>query len=416
LRDEVNEPLGIIPARPSPWAKIGPALSRGGIGIGAVALGMGAYALWHRAQTNDGEPFAVARIEPAPAPPLSPPQPPPSAPSPPRPPPAVASPAATQVSAVASVSSGAQLEASSGVKVIRGGGGSATNALIIEVPQAHGVRQTSAPDKRLVERSNFGLLPRVGADGARPADVYARPVVERAELKGAPRVAVMVGGLGIDEAGTIAAIDKLPPAVSLAFAPYGARLDRDPARAREAGHEILLQAPMEPFGSAAAGPGPHTLTTAASEAENLESLHWLMSRFTGYIGITNYLGGKLSADAHAFSPVLAEMAARGLDYLDDGSSPRSLAREIAAKLSLPAAAADVVVDAAPTADAIEGALARLEAQARRQGSAVGVATALPITVEHIARWAATLESRGISLVPISAAIARAPPPSARGNP
>ncbi|HEY3721647.1 MAG TPA: divergent polysaccharide deacetylase family protein [Roseiarcus sp.] len=416
MRDEVNEPLGIIPARPSPWAKIGPALSRGGIGIGAVALCMGAYALWHRAQTNDGEPFAVARIEPAPAPPLSPPQPPPSAPSPPRPPPAVASPAATQVSAVASVSSGAQLEASSGVKVIRGGGGSATNALIIEVPQAHGVRQTSAPDKRLVERSNFGLLPRVGADGARPADVYARPVVERAELKGAPRVAVMVGGLGIDEAGTIAAIDKLPPAVSLAFAPYGARLDRDPARAREAGHEILLQAPMEPFGSAAAGPGPHTLTTAASEAENLESLHWLMSRFTGYIGITNYLGGKLSADAHAFSPVLAEMAARGLDYLDDGSSPRSLAREIAAKLSLPAAAADVVVDAAPTAEAIEGALARLEAQARRQGSAVGVATALPITVEHIARWAATLESRGISLVPISAAIARAPPPSARGNP
>jgi hypothetical protein len=367
---------------------------------------MGAYALWHRAQTNDGEPFAVARIEPAPAPP----------PSPPRPPPAVASPAATQVGAVAGVSSGAQVEASSGVKVIRSGGGSATNALIIEVPQAHSVRLTPAADKRLVERSHFGLLPRVGADGARPADVYARPVVERAELKGAPRVAVMVGGLGINQEGTIAAIDKLPAAVSLAFAPYGADLDRDPARAREAGHEILLQAPMEPFGSASAGPGPHMLTTAASEAENLESLHWLMSRFTGYIGVTNYLGGKFSADTHAFSPVLAEIATRGLDYLDDGSSPRSLAREIAGTLNLPAATADVVLDAAPTADAIEVALARLEAQARRQGSAVGVATALPISVEHIARWAATLEARGISLVPISAAIARASPPSARGNP
>jgi polysaccharide deacetylase 2 family uncharacterized protein YibQ len=158
------------------------------------------------------------------------------------------------------------------------------------------------------------------------------------------------------------------------------------------------------------------LTTAASEAENLEALHWLMSRFTGYIGVTNYLGGKFSADTHAFSPVLAEIATRGLDYLDDGSSPRSLAREIAGTLNLPAATADVVLDAAPTADAIEVALARLEAQARRQGSAVGVATALPISVEHIARWAATLEARGISLVPISAAIARAPPPSARGNP
>ena len=406
MRDEVNEPLGLIPARPSPWAKIGPALSRGGIGIGAIALGMGAYALWHRAQTSDGEPFAVARIEPAPA----------SPPSPPRPPPAVASPAAAQVGAAAGVSSGAQVEASSGVKVVRSGGGSATNALIIEVPQAHSVRLTPAPDKRLVERSHFGLLPRVGADGARPADVYARPVVERAELKGAPRVAVMVGGLGIDQEGTIAAIDKLPAAVSLAFAPYGADLDRDPARAREAGHEILLQAPMEPFGSASAAPGPHTLTTAASEAENLEALHWLMSRFTGYIGVTNYLGGKFSADTHAFSPVLAEIATRGLDYLDDGSSPRSLAREIAGTLNLPAATADVVLDAAPTADAIEVALARLEAQARRQGSAIGVATALPISVDLIARWAATLEARGISLVPISAAIARAPASSARANP
>ena len=80
----------------------------------------------------------------------------------------------------------------------------------------------------------------------------------------------MVGGLGIDEKGTIAAIDRLPAAVSLAFAPYGADLERDAARAREAGHEILLQAPMEPFGYPSANPGPHTLTTAASEAENLE--------------------------------------------------------------------------------------------------------------------------------------------------
>ena len=399
----MNEPLGTIPARRSPRTKIGPALSRGAIGIGAAALALGGYALWHAAPTDGGEPFAVARIEPAPA-------------STPRPPPVVASATPTPAGVSGGISSGAQVEASSGVKVVRGGGGGATNALIIEVPQALGVRLAPAPDKRLVEKSHFGPLPRIGADGARPADIYARPVVETPALKGAPRVAIVVGGLGIDEQGTISAIDRLPTAVSLAFAPYGADLDRDAARAREAGHEILLQAPMEPFGSGSSGPGPHTLTTAASEAENLDSLHWLMSRFTGYIGITNYLGGKFSADAHVFSPVLAEIATRGLDYLDDGTSPRSLARDLAANLNLPAAAADVVLDSAPTTDAIEAALARLEAQARRQGSAVGVATALPISVELIARWAATLEARGISLVPVSAAISHAPAASARANP
>ena len=410
LRDEVNEPLGTISASRSPGVKIGPAkigatLSRGAIGIGAIIVGMGAYALWHRAAATSGEPFAVAQIEPAPAPTSTSPQ----------PAPVVGSPVTSQAGAPGGVSSGDQMEASSGVKVVRGGGGGATNALIIDVPHALGVRLTPAPDKRLVEKSHFGLLPRIGPDGARAADIYARPVIESAALKGAPRVAIMVGGLGIDEEGTIAAIDKLPTAVSLAFAPYGPDLDRDAARAREAGHEILLQAPMEPFGSSS-NPGPHMLTTTASEAENLDSLHWLMSRFTGYVGVTNYLGGKFSADNHAFSPVLAEIASRGLDYIDDGSSPRSLAREIAGTLNLPATAADVVLDAAPTADAIEVALARLEAQARREGAAVGVAAALPISVEHISRWAATLEARGISLVPISAAISHATAPSARANP
>jgi len=75
-----------------------------------------------------------------------------------------------------------------------------------------------------------------------------------------------------------------------------------------------------------------------------------------------------------------------------------------------------VLDATPTADAIEVALAKLEAQARRRGSAVGVATALPISVEHIARWAATLEARGISLAPISAAISHPAASSARAHP
>jgi polysaccharide deacetylase 2 family uncharacterized protein YibQ len=225
----------------------------------------------------------------------------------------------------------------------------------------------------------------------------------------------MVGGLGIDPQGTTSAIDRLPPAISLAFAPYGPDLVSDAAKAREAGHEILLQAPMESFGSSTS-PGPHTLTTGASEAENLESLHWLMSRFPGYVGITNYLGGKFSADAHAISPVLADIEARGLDYLDDGTSPRSLAGDIAASLNLPEASADVVLDATPTADAIEVALARLEAQARRQGGAIGVATALPVSIDHIARWTAALEARGLSLVPLSALIPATPAPSARANP
>ena len=51
---------------------------------------------------------------------------------------------------------------------------------------------------------------------------------------------------------------------------------------------------------------------------------------------------------------------------------------------------------------IDHALDRLEMAARDRGVAVGISSALPVSVEHIARWAKGVESRGLLLVPITA--------------
>ena len=143
----------------------------------------------------------------------------------------------------------------------------------------------------------------------------------------------MVGGLGLNAEGAEAAIAKLPGAVTLGFAPYGAAIEERAAEAREAGHETALQAPMEDFSDGTGEPGPHTLKTSASDADNLDSLRWLMSRFAGYVAVVNHLGGKFTADTRELSPVLTEIAARGLGYLDDGASPRSVAPDVAATLA-----------------------------------------------------------------------------------
>ncbi len=392
MRDEVNEPLGRTPLAAASPKRLAPRLA---LGLAAVAAGLAAFAIVKSDNRGGGEPFAVARIQEAP--------------------PAAAIPAPPAAALPASAT-GDQIEAASGVKVVRNGGGGASGALIIDVPRTLGVHLAAAPDKRLVEKSRYGLLPRIGADGARAADVYARPIVASAGAPpGAPRLAVMVGGLGINAEGTANAIARLPGAVSLGFAPYGGDLEREAAEAREAGHEIWLQAPMEPF-AAADDPGPHMLLDAASDGENLDSLHWQMTRFAGYVGVVNYLGGKFTADAHVLSPVLGEIAARGLAYLDDGTSPRSLAREVASTLDLPSGTADVVIDADPAPEAVEAALTRLEALARRQGGAVGVAAARPASVERIARWSAGLQARGVALAPVSAMMSRAPGPAAQASP
>jgi len=59
-----------------------------------------------------------------------------------------------------------------------------------------------------------------------------------------------------------------------------------------------------------------------------------------------------------------------------------------------------------TAEAIEAALARLEAIARGKGLAIGVASALPASVEIIGRFARAIETRGFALVPLSAVMPR----------
>ena len=159
---------------------------------------------------------------------------------------------------------------------------------------------------------------------------------------------------------------------------------------------------MEPFDYPDNDPGPQTLLTSLGAEQNLDRLHWLMSRFQGYVGIANYMGARFTASEQALAPVLRETAKRGLIYVDDGSSPRSLAGQIASANNLPFAKAEIVLDAVPTPADIDRALARLEAWRASAASRSAIASALPVSIERIARWAKAAESRGILLVPISA--------------
>ena len=305
--------------------------------------------------------------------------------------------------------SATEVEAQSGVAVVRPSGAAAPASVIIQVPGAPAAKLQPAPDERLVERSRSGILPRIGADGSRPAKVYARPpdALLTSGARPAARIAVLVGGLGVSDSVTAEAIAKLPAPVTLGFSPYGGDAGKHVAGARDDGHEVMLQAPMEPFDYPDNDPGPHTLTTDAKAQDNMARLHWAMGRFAGYVGVVNAMGSKMTADEAALAPVLREIGARGLLFLDDGSSSRSRAETVGAAVQTPTARADLVLDRVPRPDAIDKQLAMLETIARQRGVAIGSAGSLPVTIERIAQWARTLEGRGVLLVPVSSAYVRA---------
>ena len=304
----------------------------------------------------------------------------------------------------------AEVETASGVSVVRTNGVAAPASLIIRIPEDAAIALNPAPDPRLIERTRQGVLPKIGADGSRPSMVYARPAGALPDgARPVARIAIMVGGLGLNQTVTTDAIAKLPAPVTLAFAPYGSDLNRIVSQAREEGHEVMLQVPMEPLDYPGNDPGPHTLTTQAKPQENIDRLHWAMSRFTGYTGLVNFLGAKLTGDEAALAPILREIGGRGLAFLDDGSSLRSRAGGVGPAAGAATARADVMLDGAPRADAIDKELNRLEGIARERGFAIGTASALPVSVDRIARWTRTLEERGILLVPVSAAFQRRDP-------
>ncbi len=200
----------------------------------------------------------------------------------------------------ASAQTAQESEQDAGVRVLRQNG-QAPGAVFIRVPDAQSAAKLApAPDRRISERGRHGLLPKQGPDGLRAADVYARPVTS--QQRNAPvRIAIVVGGLGINNVITQEAVQRLNPSISLAFAPYGADLERQVARAREDGHEVLLQAPMEPFDYPDNDPGPHTLAVALPEAQVADRLQWLMARFPGYVGVVNFMGGRFMSNEAALS-------------------------------------------------------------------------------------------------------------------
>jgi polysaccharide deacetylase 2 family uncharacterized protein YibQ len=257
-------------------------------------------------------------------------------------------------------------------------------------------------DQRLLEKSRYGMIP-VVADGLKPFTVYAADA-DRTKAAKMPVIAIVVGGLGVGAAKTADAIMKLPPAVTLAFTPYGADPAKLTERARAQRHEILLQVPMEPFDYPDNDPGPQTLLTTLTPEQNIDRLYWHLSRFQGYAGIANFMGARFTATDAVMQPIIREAARRGLGYLDDGSSPRSTAPALTAAQSMPFAKADFTIDAVPTSAEIDRTLVKLETLAKERGLAVGVASALPISIERLASWIKTLEARGIMLVPLTTAM------------
>ncbi len=277
-------------------------------------------------------------------------------------------------------------------------GATTSIALVAPRAQVNEIISLALPDPALLHETRQGALPIIGPDGREPWKVYGRKVPSLGNM---PRLAVIVSGLGLSADATKRAID-LPKEVSLSFTPYGPRLETDVVAARQAGHEVFLDLPMEPISYPADDPGPHTLLTSLNPSDNIARLDWLLGRFKAYVGVISHMGSLFTASPDPLKPILHELKDRGLMFVDSRSTSKSVAATLARKMNLPHASNDRFIDHDPTGRAIDQSLAAAEGQARARGVALVVARPFPVTLERMAEWLPMLESRGIEIVPVTA--------------
>jgi polysaccharide deacetylase 2 family uncharacterized protein YibQ len=274
-----------------------------------------------------------------------------------------------------------------------GYGSAATITLSNEPAFADSGPLVQAPLAGMTAPGPGGLLPIIGTDGRTPAEAYARPFASN----GRPKIALVIGGLGLNPTSTRQAIEQLPPEITLSFVPYAEGLQGWIDLARANGHEVLLEAPMEPMDYPENDPGPYTLMANAQGGETVKKLEWLLSRATGYFGVTNYLGSRFVGSDAAMGALTGALRGRGLAFLDDGSAAKRGG-------GLPRASADRIIDDQLSGEAIDQQLLALEAGALQHGQALGSGFAYPVTLNQVAAWTGAVEARGYQLAPASALI------------
>ena len=340
-------------------------------------------------------------------------------------PPSAVDSAATDLSAgVDAVASGDEVtqfqrQESGGLNALAGGGlnalapGSAGTGIIVPMTTAASFSRypdlpgnqplPNAPDADLMEIRGDGVppLPKKGQDGRTPFNVYAKPVTLDENQS---HVALVVTDLGLNRAGTIAAIRKLPPEVTLSFSPYAEELDQWMVRARRAGHEVMVGLPMESDRFPIEDPGPLGLMTVLPADQNLSRVFEVISLFQGFIGVEIVMGDRYTMDPDRVRQFTQVLSDRGLMVLDGAWNDRSAVPDVARELGVPVAISDLRLDTVMARSAIDAKLKQLEDTAQTRRVAIGTTTVNPAIVDRLAAWFVALQINNIRLVPVSALV------------
>lgn len=256
-------------------------------------------------------------------------------------------------------------------------------------------------EKRLPDGS---IIPIAGEQNA--WQFYAKPRENIGEST--PRIALVISGLGLAERATQAAV-ALPDTVTLSFSSYGALTAGWSQVARQKGHELLLDLPVQTRKYPAADPGTDGLLLALSPQEMAERFTHVLTKARGYVGLTMPRDDSLSEDEKIMQ-LLALFRQHGLLMVNSYPQQTAAMFQATQKTGVPILQTQVLLDTQLDETEIKNRLARAEDLSRRYGQILVIGNAYPLTLGLVDSWLQTLPQKGIAIVPVSALVNMPPKP------
>ncbi len=232
-------------------------------------------------------------------------------------------------------------------------------------------------------------------------DLHIIPVRKPPYFGNKPVVVIVIDDMGISSKRT-ADINSLQYPLTSAFLTYGKNLEHQIEKSKQAGHEIMLHTPMEPYTNADIA--PDVLTTKMDIYELKQNLKNMLSNFKQIKGINNHMGSKLTEDIDRMTAVMEVLKEQGLFFLDSKTSSKSRAEEAAAKVGIAYAHRHVFLDNNNDKNYILGQLAQVEKLARKNGYAIAIGHPKTQTYAALKEWLPRLAEKGIKLMKLSEAV------------
>ena len=216
----------------------------------------------------------------------------------------------------------------------------------------------------------------------------------------APRVAIIVDDLGARR-DVFDPLRDIRRPLTVAVLP-GLPLSQWTAReAAQAGMEVILDLPMEPYRFPEVDPGPGALLMTMSAQELQAQVGAHLASVPGAVGVTNHMGSRMTEDRARMRTVLEVLAGRRLFLVDGLASNLSLAYDEAKALGLRAGRRQIIVDHKGGEAGDRVRWDEVAWWAERRGEVIVIAHGHPLTARLLREFVPRWEARGIRLVPVS---------------